>query len=125
MRAAESDGQKTLSRSDTVTMTLKTVDVFLARKAARMLPPLGHDVAGALVAELHALPTLEDANRLQPIPELPAGYRSLILPSGYVAVYRRLTPVEIKQVTGDYSAADAYLVADLVPLNLATDGSST
>src|SRR5215475_2339544 len=106
-------------------MTLKTVDVFLARKAARIVHSLGHDGAAALVAELHALPTLEDANQLQPITDLPGGYRSLILPSGYVAVYRRLTPVEIKQVTGDYSAADAYLVADLVPLNLASDGSST
>jgi hypothetical protein len=42
-----------------------------------------------------------------------------------VVIYRRLTPVEIKQVTGDYSAEDAYLVADLVPLNLAFDDSST
>lgn len=106
-------------------MTLKTVEVFVAKKPARMLQPLGHDVAAALVAELHALPTLEGLNRLQPIADLPGGYQSLILPSGYVAVYRRLTPVEIKQVTGDYSAEDAYLVADLVPLNLTFGGSST
>ena len=49
-----------MSLNDTVAMTLKTVDVFLARKAARIVHSLGHDVASALVAELHALPTLED-----------------------------------------------------------------
>jgi hypothetical protein len=43
-------------------------------------------------------------------------YRSLTLPSGYLALYRRLTPVEIKDVSGEYSDRDAYLVADLVRL---------
>ena len=76
-----------------------------------------------VVAELHTLPTLEEASRRAPISDVPGGYRSVTLPSGYMAVYRRLTPVEIRQVTGDYMNEDAYLVADLVRLVPAFDGS--
>ena len=89
---------------------------FVARKAARVLREVDDLSASALAIELHSLPTLEATNRLAPVRDLPTGYRALTLPSGYLVLYRRLTPVEIKDVTGDYTDRDAYLVADLVRL---------
>jgi hypothetical protein len=89
---------------------------FVARAVAKTLRHLDDVTAGALAVELQSLPMLEAMNQLAPIKDLPTGYRSLTLPSGYLALYRRLTPVEIKHVTGEYTDRDAYLVADLVRL---------
>jgi hypothetical protein len=89
---------------------------FVARKVARVLRQLDDLSAQAVAIELASLPTLEASNRLAPIRDLPTGYKALALPSGYLVLYRRMTPVEIKDVTGDYVDRDAYLVADLVRL---------
>jgi hypothetical protein len=91
-------------------------NAFVAKRAAKTLQRLDDGTAVALRVELHSLPTLEAVSGHQAVKGLPSGYRSLTLPSGYLALYRRLTPVEIKDVTGDYSDQDAYLVADLVRL---------
>jgi hypothetical protein len=87
---------------------------FVARKAARTLRDVDDQTAAALAVELQSLPTLEATSRMAPIKGLPRAYRSLTLPSGYLVLYRRLTPVEIRNVTGGYADRDAYLVADLV-----------
>jgi hypothetical protein len=92
------------------------VRAFVSQTAAKQLRREGADIANVLSEELQALPSLEEASRRAPIDELPAGYRSLVLPSGYIVVYRRLTPVEINQATGAYTEEDAYLVADLLPV---------
>jgi len=89
---------------------------FMANAAAKMLRHSDDETVSALTQELQNLPKLEETSRMAPIEGPAAGYRSLTLPSGYMAVYRRMTPVEIKQATGEYADEDAYLVADLVPL---------
>ncbi|HWS47640.1 MAG TPA: hypothetical protein VN636_17395 [Acidimicrobiia bacterium] len=94
---------------------------FVAKPAAKQLRRTDDGMANALAQELQALPTLEEASRRPPIGGLPAGYRSLALPSGYVVLYRRLTPVELNRATGHYADQDAYLVADLVPVIAATE----
>jgi hypothetical protein len=90
------------------------VRAFVAKNAEKELRRSDPATAIALAEELAALPTLEETSRKAPVPAPPAGYRSLTLPSGYVVLYRRLTPVEIHDATGAYSDEDAYLVADLV-----------
>jgi hypothetical protein len=92
------------------------VQAFVSSRTAKMLQRADGETADALRQELHAIPMLEDTSRLAPIEGVMAGYRSLTLPSGYMAVYRRLTPVEVKQATGAYTEHDSYLVANLVPL---------
>ena len=89
---------------------------FVANSAAKMLQRSDDETSGALMQELLALPVLEEASRIAPIEGVAAGYRSLTLPSGYMAVYRRLTPVEIRETTGSYTDENAYLIANLVPL---------
>ena len=98
-------------------MIVVEAHAFVSRKVARTLRAVDDlSAAAAIASELQSLPTLEATSRLTPVRDLPTGYRALTLPSGYFVLYRRLTPVEIKDVSGDYADRDAYLVADLVRL---------
>jgi hypothetical protein len=97
-------------------MIVVEAHAFVSRKVARKLRAVDDLSAAAIASELQSLPTLEATSRLTPVRDLPTGYRALTLPSGYFVLYRRLTPVEIKDVSGDYADRDAYLVADLVRL---------
>jgi hypothetical protein len=96
--------------------TTAVTDAFVANPAVDTLRHADEETAGALTQELHALPMLEETSRMAPIEGFATGYKSVTLPSGYMAVYRRLTPVEIKEATGTYPERDAYVVANLVPL---------
>jgi hypothetical protein len=96
--------------------TTMPIHAFVAKTAVQHLRRTDEDVVNALTEELEALPTLEETSRIAPIEGLPAGYRCITLPSGYIVLYRRLTPVEVNQATGAYTDQDAYLVADVLPL---------
>jgi hypothetical protein len=89
---------------------------FISKTAAQRIRRTDDATARALTEELQALPLLEQANRMPPIDDVAAGYRSVTLPSGYVALYRRLTPPEVNEATGAYADHDIFFVADLVPL---------
>jgi hypothetical protein len=92
------------------------VRTYMSKKAEDKLRHAESETAGAVTRELQALPTLELTSQVAPLSDVAAGYRALTLPSGYMVMYRRLTPVEIKDSTGMYNEVDSYLVADLVPL---------
>jgi hypothetical protein len=96
--------------------TPATNRAFISESAAKVLRRNSDEVSGALMQEMLALPMLEETSRVAPIEGIATGYRSVTLPSGHLAVYRRLTPVEAERATGAYPDEDAYLVADLVPL---------
>jgi hypothetical protein len=119
-RAAEAQiASGHLESADLVTPgtdTTMPIRAFVAKTAVRRLRGTDDEVVNALTQELEALPTLEETSRIAPIEGLPAGYRCLTLPSGYMVLYRRLTPVEVNQATGAYTDEDAYLVADVRPL---------
>lgn len=90
---------------------------YVASSAASILKGMDATLARHIAAELKDLPTLEgEAVSPVSIPGIGDGYRGIVLPSGYLAVYRELSDLEKKEMPGGYSADPAYLVADLVLL---------
>jgi hypothetical protein len=92
------------------------IHAFVSNAAMNHVRDIDEDTMRAVTQELEALPTLEETSHIAPIDELPAGYQCITLPSGYIVLYRRLTPMEIRLATGSYTDQPAYLIADLLPL---------
>jgi len=98
------------------TDTSTGIHAFVADAAKNHLRGVDEDLMRALTKELESLPTLEETSQIAPLDEVPAGYQCITLPSGYVVLYRHLTPVEIRRATGRYGDQPGYLIADLLPL---------
>lgn len=91
---------------------------YVAEDASQLLKRLDSDTARVIADQLKSLPDIEDvAGSTLVLPGLPEGYRAVALPSGYLAIYRKLSDAESEGISGGLSPGeDAYLVADLVPL---------
>jgi hypothetical protein len=85
---------------------------YLGDPAAEFIQNLGPVDANRLVEELEAIPALEQASAsVTYVPGTKERYRALVVPSGYMIVYRKLLP-------GEVPGADdgGYLVADIEPM---------
>jgi hypothetical protein len=91
------------------------VEPFLSEASVRVLSSLEPDVAQAVKAQLKRLSVLESAAEGGvSVVGLGEEYRALALPSGFLAIYRHLTPEESKEL---FDGSDAVLVVDLRPMS--------